>query len=151
MSWITGGAERASHMALLPAFAAAFDDLYASLWRQPHLPAPVLELCRLRLAQLHNSALDLSRCDVQLDAAKKEALRHWHKAALFSPGERACLGFTEVYAMDAQSITDEHARAVKDCYGEAGLVLLIEALGVLDGMMRQNLLWQLSDEVADGR
>ena len=48
-----------------------------------------------------------------------------------------------MYAMDAQSITDEQARAVQHHHGDAGLVALVEALGVFDGMTRLSLLWQL--------
>jgi hypothetical protein len=45
--------------------------------------------------------------------------------------------------MDAQALTDELAEAVKSHFGDAGLVMLVEALGILDGMTRLSLLWQL--------
>jgi hypothetical protein len=45
--------------------------------------------------------------------------------------------------MDTQAITDELAEAVKLHVGDAGLVLLVEALGILDGRTRLSLLWQL--------
>jgi hypothetical protein len=38
--------------------------------------------------------------------------------------------------MDAQSIGDEQADEVKAHFGEPGLVLLIEALGCIDGRIR---------------
>jgi hypothetical protein len=57
------------------------------------------------------------------------------------------LAFTEVYAMDTQALTDQHAQAVKRHFGDAGLVLLVEALGILDGMTRLSLLWQLPAKV----
>jgi hypothetical protein len=47
--------------------------------------------------------------------------------------------------MDAQALTDEHAEAVKSHFGDAGMVLLVEALGILDGMTRLSLLWQLTE------
>ena len=35
------------------AMAECFDRAWDSVWQQPHVPAGVLELCRLRLARLH--------------------------------------------------------------------------------------------------
>ena len=53
-----------------------------------------------------------------------------------SPSERAAVEFAEVYAMDAQAITDDLARGVVAHFGEPGLVALIEALGFIDGRIR---------------
>jgi alkylhydroperoxidase family enzyme len=141
MSWL--GSDRRTAMGVLPQVAASFDALYQSLWTQPHLPAEVLELCRLRLAQLHRSDVEWLRSGVAVDSRKRDGLRNWDSDRQYSDAERACLAFTEIYAMDVQAITDEAAQSVKDHFGEAALVLLIEALGVLDGMTRLSLLWQL--------
>lgn len=129
-------------LAALPDIAPAYEALYASLWSQGHIPSAVLELCRLRLAQLHNSAADIECEYVELPATKRSSLARWNTEPLYSEAEKSCIAFTEVYAMDAQSITDEHAAAVKVYYGDSGLVLLIEALGILDGRIRLGLLWQ---------
>ena len=43
--------------------------------------------------------------------------------------------------MDVQAITDAQAEAVKAHFGDAGLVLLIEALGQFDGVARLRRLW----------
>ena len=53
-----------------------------------------------------------------------------------APGEIAVLSLAEVYAQDPAAITDAMADEVKGVYGDAGLVVLIEALGFLDGRMR---------------
>ena len=145
MVWISSGNDRASTIAVLPEIAGSFAALYAALWTQPHLPAPVLELCRLRLAQLHQCAVEIERSDCALAADKYANLAHWNTHRSFTDAERACLAFTEVYAMDTQALTDELAAAVKVHFGDAGLVLLVEALGILDGMTRLSLLWQLPD------
>ncbi|NND69616.1 MAG: hypothetical protein HKN19_18635, partial [Halioglobus sp.] len=49
--------------AQLPQLCAARAALRASLWRQSYLPGEVLELCRLRLAQLHRSPVDLAQVE----------------------------------------------------------------------------------------
>jgi alkylhydroperoxidase family enzyme len=143
MSWVSSGIDRDSTIRVLPDIAEAFGALYQSLWTQPHLPAEVLELCRLRVALLHQCAVEMQRHDCEVPAEKRENLAHWNRDSRFSDAERSCLAFTEVYAMDVQAITDELATAVKTHFGDAGLVLLVEALGVFDGMTRLSLLWQL--------
>ena len=143
---------RGAMLGELPDLAAPFAALYQSLWQQPHLPAAVLELCRLRLAQLHRCEVELRRRECELAMGKRDCLAQWENDEQFTAAERACLGFTEVYAMDAQALTDADAEAVKSYFGDAGLVLLIEALGIFDGMTRLSLLWQLSDApVSDTR
>jgi alkylhydroperoxidase family enzyme len=143
MGWLNSGDDRQSIIGVLPDIATAFDALYQALWTQPHLPAATLELCRLRLAQLHRCAAELQRRDCDIPVGKRENLQSWPVHNEFSDADRACLAFTEVYAMDAQAITDELADAVKTHFGDAGLVLLVEALGILDGMIRLSLLWGL--------
>lgn len=143
MGWVSSSDDRESTIQVLPRIADSFTPLYQSLWTQPHVPAPTLELCRLRLAQLHRCEVEWQRSDCALPAAKRDGLSRWDSDAQFSDAERACLAFTEVYAMDVSAITDAHADAVKAHYGDAGLVFLVEALGILDGMTRLSLLWQL--------
>lgn len=143
MNWLNCGTDHQTTIAVLPELARAYDALYQSLWTQPHLPAAILELCRLRLAQLHRCAPELQRQECAVQDGKREHLSRWDTDSRFSDSERACLAFTEVYAMDTQAITDELAAAVKRHVGDAGLVLLVEALGILDGRVRLSLLWQL--------
>ena len=125
----------------VPELAVARDALRASLWAQSHLPGEVLELCRIRLAQLHRSAADAERVEFELDGEKRAAVSSWNTAPVLDDAARACLAFTEVYAMDAAAITDAQAAAVKSHFGDAGLVALIEALGIFDGAIRVHLLW----------
>jgi alkylhydroperoxidase family enzyme len=147
MNWLNSGTDHQSTIAVLPDLAVAYGALYQSLWTQPHLPAEILELCRSRLAQLHRCTLELQRQECPVQDGKREHLSNWDTDSRFSDAERACLAFTEVYAMDTQAITDELAAAVKLHVGDAGLVMLVEALGILDGRIRLSLLWQLSATV----
>ena len=143
MVWVSNAADRESVLSILPDIAADFNALYAALWTQPHLPADVLELCRLRLAQLHRCELEWQRSECAVNPEKRGHLSDWNTHHGFTSGERACLEFTEVYAMDPQSLTDAQSFAVKAHFDDAGLVLLVEALGILDGMTRLSLLWEL--------
>lgn len=112
--------------------ARCHESLWAAVWRQPHLPAPILELCRRRLAQLHGATHELAASPaVPVGTTPDDDL---------PAGARAALEFAEVYGQDPQAITDELAAAVKAQFGDAGLVALIEALGVIDGRIRLALM-----------
>ena len=133
--------------ASLPAIAPLLDELHACLWRQDILPATVLELCRLRLWELHGLAAEEAGAACELPAGKRQALARWDSSEHIDAAERACLAFAEVYAMDVQAITDAQAQAVVAQFGDAGLVLLIEALGQFDGVARLRRLWPAAAEV----
>jgi alkylhydroperoxidase family enzyme len=143
MTWFSPAATREEVLAILPDAGGGLSALYGALWQLSEIPPPVLELCRLRVAQLHDSPLEWQRQEVALEPDKRERLPHWHRDAAFSPAERACLAFTEVYVMDPQAITDAQADAVKAAYGEPGLVALVEALGLFYGLTRLGQLWGL--------
>ncbi len=145
MAWIAPGDNRQALMNQLPGIGDRFEGLYAAFWQLPQLPAATLELCRLRLAQLHSSELDWAIEEVPVSRAQRDELRQWPESAHFDAPERACLALTEVHAMDAMAITDAQAEAVKQYFGEEGLVALLQALGVFDGMIRLGLLWGLAD------
>ena len=143
MTWLNGATTRTQVLAMLPHLQPGFDALYAALWRLPQLPPAVLELCRLRLAQLHDSHTEWQRSEFPLDPEKRDQLSNWNTSPLFSAAEQACLDLAEVYAMDPQAITDEQTDAVKSHFGDAGLVALVEALGLFYGLTRLSQLWQL--------
>ena len=122
--------------------AVSFAALWQALWRQERLPLELLELCRLHLARLHQDAVEIGAVNPNLPGAIAAPRRAAvlagtaHADPAFSAAEKAVLEFAEVYALDAQSITDELADGVKAHFGEPGLVLLIEALGCIDGRIR---------------
>ncbi|MBS0366108.1 MAG: hypothetical protein JSR67_09825 [Proteobacteria bacterium] len=122
--------------------AASFAQLSRSIWEAPYLSGELLELCRLTLARLHRDAVEIAAGspggDATPDARRREAVLAGTVARsnAFNASEKAILDFCETYALDAQAITDEQAGRVRDALGEAGLVFLIEALGLLDARMR---------------
>jgi hypothetical protein len=127
--------------------ARAYDALCEAVWRQPYLPPGALELCRLRLAQLHGAKRELTlrhptAAGVAGIDAKTASLQAgtWLRDGRLTAAERAAIGFTELYAQDAGSVTDDAASEVKQHFGERGLVALIEALGVIDGRIRLGLM-----------
>jgi hypothetical protein len=120
--------------------AHAFESMWQALWSQQRVPPSLLELCRLRLAQMHGATGEL---EVEHPAAKATPARResairgrFATDGRFTRGEVAVLSLAEVYAQDPAAITDAMADDVKAVYGDAGLIVLIEALGFIDGRIR---------------
>ncbi|MBK6583356.1 MAG: hypothetical protein IPG20_10760 [Gammaproteobacteria bacterium] len=123
--------------------ASDYEAVWDAIWKQPHVPAPLLELCRLRLAQFHGATAELGlRRDAGLAPRKIDSLLagNYFRDPDFSPAECAALEFTEIYAQDPAAINDDVADAVKQHFGEPGLMCLIEALGFIDGRIRLALM-----------
>ena len=130
----------------LPNIEAKFADFDNSFWQQQHLPPAVLELCRLRVAQLHQHNSELEPVPFEITKAKKDNLTQWASAGIYDDAEQACIGFTEVYCMDVAAISDSDADAVKAHFGEAGLVALVQALGLFYATTRTAMLNQSLNE-----
>ncbi len=133
----------------LPEIGRQFAALYRSFWSLESVPAETLELCRLRLAQLLGSDVAWRFEEVSLASRQRDELSRWPDNDGFSPAQKACLELTEMHAMDARSITDAQADAVKLHFGEVGFVALVQALGVFDAMIRLGLIWDLSSMKVD--
>lgn len=116
----------------------AYESVWETLWNQPYIPITTMELCRLRLAQLHDFQAEVAvRYALVGDAKIRSVLDgHYVGNAEFTDAELAALDLTEVYAQDPSAITDGMADRIKLHFGEPGLVCLIEALGFIDGRIR---------------
>ncbi|MFK7733471.1 MAG: hypothetical protein AB8B48_17760 [Pseudomonadales bacterium] len=129
----------AQHSELSPLYA----DFRQSFGALSQLPADVLRLCRIRMAQLHSLPTNSGDAAVGQELAKAVSL--WSNNSQFSSSEKACLAFAEVYAIDVHAITDAQADAVKEYFGEPGLVALVQALGVFYAEVRLCKLWGFAD------
>ena len=147
MNWILGGAERsfAELMALRPNLAADVAAFTELLWQAPGIDPVTLELCRLRVAQLHgaHAALAERRPEARLAGLAEERiarLADYGSDPAFSKAERACLELSELFVMDPSAIDDATFATVRDALGEAGTVALLEALAVFDGFSRAEVM-----------
>ncbi len=128
---------------LCPDLADCFMQFHQCVWQQSHVPQGVLELCRLRIAQLLSAELDLSvrykptlAC---LSADKVSHLSRYYQSEKFSKLERNCIELAECFVLDPATITDEMASSVITHIGDAGYVALLEACGVFEGFTRFRL------------
>jgi alkylhydroperoxidase family enzyme len=145
MSWLPesgpGGDDFERSFALRPDLFEAWQEFASIFWEKRLVDPVLLELCRLRIAQLHGAAYPLSirtREAIQagLDEAKIAKLASWWREPGFTDLERACLRFAEQFVLDAKAMSDEEARPVVTALGDAGTVAFVEALAIFDGFGR---------------
>ena len=145
MSWLPesgpGGDDFARTFALRPDLFEAWREFAGIFWQKRLVDPVLLELCRLRIAQLHGAAHPLSirtreAAEAGLGEAKIARLADWWKQPGFSGLERACLRFAEQFVLDAKAMSDEEARPVVAALGDAGTVAFVEALAIFDGFGR---------------
>ena len=121
------------------------------IWHPPKIDPILLELCRLRLAQLHGCD---SECAVRYEPARAAglseeriaALADWRRGEAFGAVERACLAFAENFALAVQAISDEDVAALSTHLSEAEIVALCQALAVFDGFIRFRVLLGVTGE-----
>ena len=145
MSWLPesgpGSDDFARTFALRPDLFEAWQEFAGVFWEKRLVDPVLLELCRLRIAQLHGAAYPLSTRTREasaagLDETKIAKLADWWKQPGFSDLERACLRFAEQFVLDAKAMSDEEARPVVAALGDAGTVAFVEALAIFDGFSR---------------
>ena len=145
MSWLPehgpGPDDFARTFGLRPDLFEAWREFAGLFWEKRLVDPVLLELCRLRIAQLHGAAYPLSirtraAAEAGLDEAKIARLAEWWKQPGFSGLERACLRFAEQFVLDAKAMSDEEARPVVAALGDAGTVAFVEALAIFDGFGR---------------
>jgi alkylhydroperoxidase family enzyme len=89
-----------------PEGAKELERLNAAAWASAD-PA-LLELCRLRIAQMLNNGVALAG----VDEAKLAELDRWEVSTAFTDAERAFLAFTEQFVISVSSVTQEQVDAL---------------------------------------
>ena len=122
-----------------PGFYAVFmDDYQRSVAR---VDAPLVELCRLRMATILGSALDLGlrfqpAVDAGLSEAKIAELANYTNSPLFTECERLCIGFAELFVIQSSSIGDADVAEVQTALGPEQFIYFVKALSVIDQLQR---------------
>jgi len=158
VSWLPARADGATALdrvfGLRPNLYADVRALLAVFVERRLVDPILLELCRLRVAQLLGCAPELAirwrpARDAGLDEAKIAVLPRWPTHPSFTDAERACLTVAERFVLDPHGLTDDEAAAARAHLGDAGLVALLEALALFDGFARFRVLLGVEPE-ADG-
>ena len=117
------------------------DAAHAAAWEA--VPADVLELCRLRVAQLLGCAAEVEQRtpDSGVDEATIAELTRWPSSPRFGVRERACLAFCEQFVIDVATLDDPLAAAVAAQLGPEGFVDFVNGLLVIEQRQRLRLGW----------
>jgi hypothetical protein len=124
-----------------PDVANALRVVHAAAWAS--VDPTILELCRLRIAQLlgNDAELAAGATEVELPRETVAALRSWPSSPLFGGRERACLALCEQSLVDVANVSVEHTEAVARALGLQGLVDFVSALLVVEQRQRLRLTW----------
>lgn len=145
MSWLTetaaGDTDSDRVLGLLPHVAKRKAELWDRIWSEGTVDPVLLELCRLRIAMLHDSAADLAERSAAAVAAgltedQVAALGSYAAAPEFTEQQRRCLAFAEQYTMDVHGISDADFAAVAGTMSAAEMTAFTFALGMFDGLTR---------------
>lgn len=125
-------------------YAEALRDIEDALWAQDLVSPAVLEMCRLRIAQILGCAAALERrtpaaTAAGLDETLVASLARCTSDPGFDSQIRACLEYAEQLLIDAQGVGDEQARAVIAEIGEGGFLVLTYACGLFETTQRARL------------
>jgi alkylhydroperoxidase family enzyme len=122
-----------------PGFYSVFmTDYQASVAR---VNPVLIELCRLRMAQLVDSDFDRSlryapAATAGLTEAKIAALGDYGTSPLFTELERTCLAFAELFVIQSSSISDEDVARVQEVLGSEQFIYFVKGLSVIDQLQR---------------
>ncbi len=132
MTWLSSSAsgDIDDVFALRPNLAEDYRAFEAVFRTHKLLPMPLLELVRLRIAQLHRCTSELTRV---IEGVVQPDERDGEKY-------RACIDLAELFVMDPNMMTDEHVTSVREILGDAGTVALMEVCALYDGYCRFQLM-----------
>ena len=116
-----------------PELLEKYRRFYQSFWRDELVPRRTLELCRLRVAYIHDCDAELAVSDpqVELDDAARAALRSGDNKS-FAVQEQVALALAEVMPFAPHQVGDDLVASAKDQLGNAGCVSLLTALAFFD-------------------
>ncbi len=109
----------------------------------------ILELCRLRIAQMVESEFDLAlryrpATDSGLSEDKIAALSDYPTSLLFSERERIILEFTEQWVIQSSSITDDDVARLQTVMSPEDFMYFCKALSLIDQFARANSAFRLA-------
>ena len=141
MTWLPetgpGGTDFDRTLGLRPELRADLAAFERLLWESGSVDPTLLELCRLRIAQLLGWEPEVRRRGpADIAESKRAALETWRRSGAFTPIERACLELAEGFVLDPHGVSEADVGAVAAHLEPAAVVLLVEALAFFDGFTR---------------
>lgn len=140
-NWIQPGAPAqtlAQYLQLQPALQQKYQAFMDALWNDERVPERLLEICRLRLAAIHDCASEWAerRQGIALNGAQLRALEQGGEALCaaqtFTALEQKALKLAEQMPHGHHEIADAQVAALRVELGNAGTIALLNALAFFD-------------------
>lgn len=149
MSWVAGAGDSTPLEGLLarrPELLIRYKAFYSALWDEGLVPRRVLELCRLRIAAIHDCAAEWAVRDAgaALGSSEAAALKRGDFAA-FTASEQTALAIAEQFPFQHHAVSDADVAAAAEVFSEAGTVALMVALAFFDATCRWKLAFDLEE------
>jgi len=131
-----------THLAEFPDVLAELGLAHDAAWSTVN--PEILELCRLRIAQLLGATSELAHRtpEAALHNDKYNSVAQWPTSSLFSEAEQACLSFTEEFVIDVANLGHATAVNVGELIGQQEFADFVSALLVIEQRIRISLAWQ---------
>jgi alkylhydroperoxidase family enzyme len=128
-----------------PDLLEGFKSFFGTLWDEALLSPDLLEMLRLRIAQIHgcNAELAQAYAGSGFGEAKREALADWQQSDLFDESDRVLLSYADQIAFAHHAITDADAAAAKRALGEPAYVAYTIAITLFDALCRVRIVMDL--------
>ena len=129
-----------------PELLTRYKAFYRALWDESLVPRRVLELCRLRIAAIHECAAEwaVRDADVALSESEAAALKHGDFAP-FTASEQTALAIAEQFPFQHHAVSDGDVAAAAEAFGDKGAVALMVALAFFDATCRWKLAFDLEE------
>lgn len=128
-----------------PELRDLYKRFYGGLWEESDVPRDLLELCRLRIAQLHACDAELAVRDGQSGVTDEQvaALEGWRTSDLFTPGQQAALALAEKMPWEHHQIEDAEFNRLREFLSEKEAVGLTLGMALFDAICRLRLFFEV--------
>ena len=153
MSWMPSAGDSPPLEGLFahrPELLSRYKAFYSALWDEGVVPRRVLELCRLRIAAIHECAAEwaVRTADVALSDPEAAALKRGGFAP-FTASEQVALAIAEQFPFQHHAVSDGEVAAAAEAFDDEGAVALMVALAFFDVTCRWKLAFDLEERPVD--
>ena len=154
MSWLPGADPSLpafeSFLAQRPELLTLYKRFYGTHWDDNLLPRRVLELCRTRVAQLHDCQAELAIRDASAGVSESDydAIADWEHSPCFSAPEKSALAIAEKMPWRHHDLEDSEYAELRNHFDEPQVVALTVALALFDANCRLRLVFELTPSPA---
>ena len=129
-----------------PELRELYKRFYGAPWDGGLVPRDLLELCRVRIAQLHTCEAELAVSDsgAGLSDEQRSAIDGWERAACFTAVQRCALALAEKMPWRHHEIDDAEFAEARRHLTDPQIVALTVAMALFDANCRLRLVFDLA-------